>query len=80
MIFCDYPISGFRKRGKSVSFATQGDQRLSCRIVLLPQEPKDTYNFTVYIGNDSNAVEPMKVDKQAIEFSVSGNEKIKISW
>ncbi|MCX2474427.1 hypothetical protein OQZ33_08820 [Pedobacter sp. MC2016-05] len=80
MIFCDYSISGFRKRGKSVSFATQGDQRLSCRIVLLPQEPKDTYNFTVYIGNDSNAVEPMKVDKQAIEFSVSGNEKIKISW
>jgi hypothetical protein len=80
MIFCDYPISSFRKRGKSVSFATQGDQRLSCRIVLLPQEPKDTYNFTVYIGNDSNKVEPMKVDKQAIEFSVSGNQKIKISW
>ncbi|KQR71189.1 hypothetical protein [Pedobacter sp. Leaf176] len=80
ILFCDYPISNFQKRGKSASFITGGDERLSCRLMILFQEPRKTEDNRLEVFLEKEKIIPVKNNPEMLEYSLAGNRKVKISW
>jgi hypothetical protein len=77
-LFCDYPIHEFKNSKKKISFRTAGDVRLNCRIILLLGDQKSKYTFETKVGKDT--IKPVKQRKELIEFNVTGDQKIKLTW
>ena len=80
MVFVDYPTTDFKtKKGKPVSFFIKGDERLTCRLVLVAKGKKKLPNFTVTI-NGNEAIKGTKRKDGNIEYLVNGNQVINITW
>ena len=80
IIFCDYPTSAFRTRGQSIFFETKGDDQLKCKVIILLNGTKKKNTFQVYLDGNKEHITPEKENSTLIEYEVSGNSKIKISW
>ncbi|KQS37008.1 hypothetical protein [Pedobacter sp. Leaf194] len=80
ILFCDYPIQKFQNRQKSISFNTGGDNRLSCRVIILFQETEETAQSRFEVLVRKEKVSPVKSNSDMLEYNISGNEKVKISW
>ncbi|MXV16977.1 hypothetical protein [Hufsiella ginkgonis] len=81
LIYCDYPVSGFRSKGRKATFTTGGDRRLSCRMVIVVQDDKKMPHFKVDAGGSASGevTGVHRADRQ-IEFTVPGNQYIEITW
>jgi hypothetical protein len=79
-VYIDYPVSGFRKSKNSIRFSVKGDERMICRMMILPSEGKKLSGLEVK-GNLQQEILPLKVkDKKNLEFLVHGNQKLEITW
>jgi hypothetical protein len=77
MVFVDYPTSKFTARkGAPLSFKILGDERLSCRLVLVRQDKK-LPEFNVIAREE---VKGKNIKGGHVEYIVKGNTDIKISW
>lgn len=84
MVFTEYPATGQRIAKNVLSFKVRGDDRLSFRMVLLPEkgsglpsalEVKAGGNKATYI------VKPEKTDsKDYLEYRLAGDSRIAIHW
>jgi len=81
LIFTDSPISGIRKSKDSVIFHLQGDERISCRLRIMPDNDLEKtlkQEFKMDLG--TGKLKAAKDRKGDIEAFVKGNETVKISW
>ena len=78
MIFVDYPTAGFKYRKGNVSFNVKGDERLTCRMLIVKKENTSLPTFEVK-GNNAELKSTHRKDGH-LEFTVSGNQQIKINW
>ena len=77
MIFCDYPAADYHHRKDSVTMKIKGDSRLNCRLMII----KDGHVLQVFKVNDqNNELTGSKRQDGNIEYTVAGNQKIKITW
>jgi len=81
LIYADYPVAKFSKKGKTVSFDVRGDERLTCRMMIVKTNKQALPEFTVHQKGDGKKQELTgKAAKGNIEFTVNGNNKITIKW
>lgn len=74
MIYCDYPLAHFKVRKKKASFYILGDNRLSCKLMIIKQKQK-LPKVTIIPECESHSTKDGH-----IEFNVSGKQEIRISW
>jgi hypothetical protein len=74
MIYCDYPLAHFNVQKNKATFDILGDCRLNCKLMIVKQEQK-LPKFSIKPEHKSR-----KTKDGHIEFNVSGNQTIKISW
>lgn len=74
MIYCDYPLAHFKVRKNKASFDILGDERLSCKLMIVKQKQK-LPKFVVEPEFKSH-----KAKDGHIEFTVQGKQAVKISW
>ncbi len=78
MVFLDYPTARFKySKTGSVSFDVKGDERLTCRMLILGRNKKKLPKISVTINN----VKLMGTHKnENIEYAINGNRHILIQW
>jgi hypothetical protein len=80
-IYVDYPTTKYNKRGQTFTFEVRGDNRLTCRMVIVKKDKTKLPTFTVTQKGDSKAEGLTgKVVKGNIEFFVKGNSSISVKW
>jgi hypothetical protein len=80
-LFCDYPVKGIKIGKSSVNVQLDGDERLSCRVILLPDTTADkSYAYTATPAGSKKNIEPVKQGAELTEFSVAGSQAIQIKW
>jgi hypothetical protein len=78
MIYADYPFAGYtEKKGKPVEFTIVGDQRLTCRMVVVKTGRRKIPELRVEIKGE--LLKGKQVTGGNIEFTVPGNSKVKIT-
>jgi hypothetical protein len=82
MINVDYPTTQFSKKGRSASFNIKGDDRLTCRVMIVKTEKHKLPKFSLFVKNGPKAeIVDGKLRKDGhIEYTVPGNRKIDIKW
>lgn len=79
MLYIDYPIADFHKSGKTLTFAIKGDDRLSCRLLIIPSGDQPLPSFTI-TGNIQDGEMKGRKTSSGQEYSLNGNQKITIKW
>jgi hypothetical protein len=74
MIYCDYPLAHFKVRKNKASFNILGDDRLSCKLMIVKQEQK-LPEFII-----KPKLKEHKTKDGHIEFTVHGKQTVEISW
>lgn len=81
MIYVDYPTSGFTARkGQNIHFSVLGDERLSCRMMIVKTGTRKLPDFKVTINGSKDTLLPVQVKDGNIEYIIQGNQDINISW
>lgn len=79
MIYTDYPTSGFNARkGKNISFKILGDQRISCRMMLVKISQKKIPEFRVLLNGKKEPLKARPVQNANLEYIIPGNSSITI--
>lgn len=78
MIYLDYPTANFKYRKGSVTFNVKGDQRLTCRMLMVKKDRKPLPEFTVKDKKD--VLKGVHRNDGHIEFMINGNQHIQINW
>jgi hypothetical protein len=78
MIYLDYPTADFKYRKGSVTFNVKGDERLTCRMLMVKKDRKPLPEFTV--KNEKDVLKGLHRKDGHIEFVINGNQHIKINW
>jgi hypothetical protein len=78
MIFCEYPTAKFKYQKGSITIQLKGDERFSCRLMIVKQNESKLPSFTV--SDSKNELTPVNLKDGNIEFTTFGNQKIKIHW
>lgn len=80
MIYTDYPTSGFNARkGKNISFKILGDERISCRMMLVKTAQKKIPDFEVLIKGKKEPLKAKPVKNGNLEYAIPGNSIITIT-
>ena len=78
MIYVDYPTYGFKvKKGKPVSFRLSGDERLTCRMLVVKMKKALP---AIFVKGSKGDLKGKKTKEGHVEFIVSGNEELTVSW
>ena len=81
LIYVDYPTSGFKAiKGKIIHFSTLGDERLHCRMMIIKTTASKLPDFIVTIQGKTDPVKGKQTANGHVEFLISGNQQISISW
>lgn len=83
MIYVDYPSGGFNcKKGKQVSFNVKGDEKLSCRMLLINTGNKAMPVFTVSViqNKKKKIVNGILTADGSMEYVINGNQHILVTW
>ncbi|GAC1301379.1 MAG: hypothetical protein NVSMB24_04100 [Mucilaginibacter sp.] len=82
MIYIDYPTGKFSKKGNSVSFNVKGDERLTCRLMVVRQGTNKLPEFSVTgkSGNKKQDITGTRRKDGHLEFIVNGGQDIIIKW
>ena len=78
MIFTEYPASKIIKKASGIYINLMGDERITCKLSIIPAENKRIPATTVMVKG-----EELKQSINSLsyrEYEVAGNAKIKISW
>jgi hypothetical protein len=78
MIYLDYPTANFEYRKGSISFNVKGDERLSCRMLVVKKDKMLLPEFT--IKDEKDVLKGIRRKDGHIEFLINGNQQIKINW
>jgi hypothetical protein len=78
MIYLDYPTANYKHRKGSLSFKVKGDERLYCRMLVVKKDRSSLPAFTVKGKNGE--LEARHRNDGHIEYSVNGNQQIKLNW
>lgn len=79
MIYTDYPTSGFNaKKGKHISFKILGDERISCRMMLVKAAQKKIPEFEVSLKGKKEPLKARPVTNGNLEYIIPGNSVITI--
>lgn len=80
-LFCDYPVKEIKIGKSSVRIQLNGDPRLSCRVIVLPDaNAAKSYEYTATGGGGKKALEPVKQSSELTEFNVLGGQALHIKW
>ena len=81
MIFADYPLSGFsaKKKGR-ISFRVIGDERLSCRLMVVRSDDKKLPDVNVILKGRKESLPGALRRDGHLEFQVGGNTTVTIHW
>jgi len=81
MIYVDYPTSGFTARkGQNIHFQVLGDERLTCRLMVVKTGNKKLPEFQVTASSVTENINGSTVKDGNLAYTISGNQKISISW
>jgi hypothetical protein len=81
MVYAEYPASGFNAiKGRAISFTLSGDERLTCKILLVKTGDVPLPEFTVTINGTKNTAKGKTIKNGHIEYLFKGNEQVRISW
>lgn len=79
MIYTDYPTSGFNARkGKNINFKILGDERISCRMMLVKTAQKKIPEFEIKIKGQKEPLKAKPVENGNLEYIIPGNSTITI--
>lgn len=78
MIFTDYPSAGHQHHKGSLSLTLKGDERLTCRLMIIKKDKKALPAFTITV--DKEILKGRHRDDGHIEYLISGGVQVKISW
>jgi hypothetical protein len=79
MVYVDYPTADFKyRKGSGVSFKVKGDARLNCRMMMVKEDKSALPNFMV--KSKEGELKGKKRKDGNIEYTVSGDQQIKIHW
>jgi len=80
LIYIDYPTTDFTARkGRPISFTIKGDNRINCRMMIVQQGQKKLPAFKVTL-QDKKEIEGKPVKGGHLEYTVSGDQQVKIKW
>ncbi|RAJ22377.1 glycoside hydrolase family 88 protein [Pedobacter cryoconitis] len=81
MVYVDYPTSGFKAiREKNIHFTTLGDDRLSCRMMIVKTSTSKLPDFKVTIKGAKEPLKEIAAIKGNVEYQLFGNQQVSISW
>jgi len=81
MVYVDYPTSGFTARkGQNISFSVLGDERLTCRMMIVKTGKSKLPGFDVTTSNRKEQLKGTAAKEGNIEYTINGNQQIKIRW
>lgn len=78
MMYIDYPSCNYVKRGQSLFFTVQGDERLHCRMLLIPVDGGNLSGYNVTVSGKQ--VKGKRTPEGYQEFILNGNQRIGIRW
>jgi len=81
MVYVDYPTSRFTaSKGKNIHFQVLGDERMSCRMMIVKTGNKKLPHFEVKGSHSSGPLQEKSVKDGNKEYQLNGNQKISIKW
>jgi len=82
MVYIDYPVIGFTKKGRSVSFKVKGDEKLSCRMMIVNKDDHKLPAFRVNLKSTGkkDPVNSIAHKNGRLEYIINGNREIQIRW
>ena len=78
MVYVDYPSAAFKYREGSLSFQVKGDERLSCRMLIVKNGHNELTQFTIM--GKKGELKGIKRKDGHIEYTLNGNQQIKLNW
>jgi hypothetical protein len=79
MLYADYPITKFRiKKDHSLSFWLKGDERITCKVRVLPENKKQ--QFQLSIKGNQKEIEPIQTKEGHFEYHIKGNQSLQLKW
>ncbi|MEN0082371.1 MAG: hypothetical protein AAGC51_12975, partial [Flavobacterium lindanitolerans] len=73
LFFVDYPVKGFRKISNSLHFHTLGSSLMPCHVYIIGHREHKVSTHTDTVASKSIAPGLM-------QYAITGNSKVKISW
>jgi hypothetical protein len=83
IIYIDYPSNGFAvKKNAKISFNVKGDEKLTCRMLIINKGNHALPSFTVStrLDKEKELVDGIATKEGDIEYIIKGNRQIHISW
>jgi len=82
MIYVDYPTSQFHCKDRSATFEVKGDERLTCRLMIVKTEKHKLPKLTITAkkGPKKDLLKGKLRPDGHIEFTVQGGRKIEVKW
>jgi hypothetical protein len=83
IIYIDYPSNGFAvKKNAKISFNVKGDEKLTCRMLIINKGNHALPSFTVStrLDKEKELVDGIATKEGNIEYIIKGNRQIHISW
>ncbi|HVX28525.1 MAG TPA: hypothetical protein VHB70_19405 [Parafilimonas sp.] len=83
MVYIDYPSGGFiAKKNRMVSFHVKGDERMRCRMLIIPTNNHALPSFTVSVSRSKKReiINGIRTKEGYMEYTIKGNRHIQIAW
>nr|WP_068890272.1 hypothetical protein [Pedobacter panaciterrae] len=81
LIYVDYPTSGYKAvKGKNIHFSTLGDERLSCRLMIVKTDSKRLPTFKLSIKGEKEPAQGRLTKDGNLEYCLNGNQQVSITW
>lgn len=79
MVYIDYPTCNFIKRkDHTLSFMVDGDERLHCRMMLIPLDDKPLP--LCHVSFSRQELKGQRTPEGYLEFILRGNQRVRIKW
>lgn len=81
LIYLDYPTSGYKAvKGKNIHFSVLGDERLTCRMMIVKTGKAKLPAIEVNYKGKKEALKATLRPDGHLEYQLMGNQQINISW
>jgi hypothetical protein len=78
MVYIDYPTCNYRKRNQGLSFTIQGDERLHCRLMLIPLDKAPLKECSVFVAGKE--VKGTRTPEGYLEYILNGDQRVQVKW
>lgn len=81
LVYVDYPTWGYQAaKGKNIHFSTLGDQRLSCRMMIVKTGSGKLPVFKLTIKGEKEPVKSTLTHEGHLEYQLRGNQQVSLQW